>query len=165
MAVSFSSATDRRLWQSGLLGSALWIVIAVAIGHIFGRDGSQWTLAAVVFGVFVAVSIAWWLTRAAVQWLVWRLLWRKASINNLVAAFEKHSFPKPPASLSSPESWFADLAVGSEYGELTMEQRLAAGGHYLRIAEFAQEQGLLAAMRARAMYEEAIAAYRSTFPR
>lgn len=165
MAVTFTSATTRRTWQASLLVSALWVAIAIGIGHAIAGTEAPWILSAIIYGAFIALSVVWWLARALVQWLVWRVIWRKASINNLVAVFEKHRFPKPPASLLAPENWFADIAFGEDAADLTVEQRMAAGAHYIRIAEFAVEQGFIASLRTRATYEEAIAAYRSTFPR
>jgi hypothetical protein len=118
-----------------------------------------------IYGAFLLLSIVWWLTRALVTWLIWRVIWKKASINNLVATFEKHNFPKPPTNLLSPDAWFADLALGEDFSNLKLEQKLAAGAHYLRVTEFAAEQGIIAMMRARATYEDVIAAYRATFSR
>ncbi len=161
MAVTFTSATNRRVWQSSLLASALWIGVAIALGHWFQTPrGEPWILAGIFYTSFVALSIVWWLTRALITWLVWRIIWRKASTNNLIASFEKQQLPKPPANLFSAEDWFEDI-VGRE--DAPVEQGLAAGGHYLRIHEFAREQGLIGMMRAKAVYEDAIAGYRATF--
>lgn len=160
MAVSFTSATNRRMWQSSLLASALWIAIAAVAGHLIAGKDSPWTLAALIYAAFIVLSLSWWLTRALVNWLVWRVLWRKSAADNLIATFEKQQFPKPPPTLLSPEDWFAQI-VASE--NAPVEQRLAAGGHYLRIVELAGEQGLIAVMRSKAVYEDAIAGYRSAF--
>lgn len=93
---------------------------------------------------------------------MWRLLWRKASANNLIASFEAQDLPIPPPRLAAPEDWFAELLGNNE---LTVEQRLAAGGHYLRINELAREQGVIATMRTKAVYEDAITGYRAVFRR
>jgi hypothetical protein len=103
MAVAFTSANNRRYWQSAFLSSLLWIVAAIAIGFAVGRDGGNpWLVAAFAYGAFIALSILWWISRAIVGWLVWRVIWKRSAINDLVAAFEKSKLPKPSANMDSP---------------------------------------------------------------
>jgi hypothetical protein len=166
MAVAFKSAVERRWFVSAFLSSAFWIVIAVVVGHLMAdRYNSPWGIAFFVWGAFILVSIAWWLSKQIVAWLVWRVLWRKTAANELVAAFEKAKLPKPPHNLRSAEDWFAELAMGEDAAKLTIEQRLFAGAHYLRLHEFGPQQGIFAALRLKTLYEEAIGAFGSTFPR
>jgi hypothetical protein len=40
---------------------------------------------------------------------------------------------------------------------------MAAGAHYLRVAEFAPQQGIITAVRMAKIYEDAISTYRKTF--
>ena len=47
---------------------------------------------------------------------------------------------------------------------LGFDVRMAAGAHYLRVAEFAPQQGLLAGIRTAKIYEEAITTHRGSFP-
>lgn len=166
MAVAFKSAVERRWFTSAFLSSAFWIVIAIVVGHLMAdRSNSAWVIAFFVWAAFIVVSIAWWISKQIVGWLVWRVLWRKAAMNELVAAFEKMKLPKPPHNLFSAEEWFTELAMGEQGESLTIEQRLFAGSHYLRLHEFAPQQGVFAALRLKTLYEEAIATFGSTFPR
>jgi len=90
MAVAFTSATSRRYWQSAFFSSLLWIAVAIAIGFAAGRDGGNpWLVAAFAYGAFIALSILWWISRAIVGWLVWRVIWKRSAINDLAAAFER----------------------------------------------------------------------------
>lgn len=41
MAVAFTSANNRRYWQSAFLSSLLWIVAAIAIGFAVGQGWRQ----------------------------------------------------------------------------------------------------------------------------
>lgn len=163
MAVAFASATNRRMVESSLLASVLWIGVAVVLGHMFSTAwDSPWLLAGLIYAAFVALSLVWWVTRAFITWLVWRILWRKTAANNLIASFEAQELPAPPPRLVAPEDWFAEIVSNNE---LPVEQRLAAGGHYLRINELAREQGVIAMMRTKAVYEDAIAGYRAAVSR
>ena len=163
MAVAFTSANNRRYWQSAFFSSLLWIAVAVAIGFAVGRDGGNpWLVAAFAYGAFIALSILWWISRAIVGWLVWRVIWKRSAVNDLVAAFEKAKFPKPSTNLDSPEAYFEDV-VEEETLEFTC--RIAAGALLLRIVEFARGQGIWQMLRTKAAYEDALAAYRATFPR
>jgi hypothetical protein len=161
MAVAFASATNRRFWQSTLLITILHIGIAIGVGfYLASSGGDPWLAAAFVYAGVIAVSIFWWASRQIVGWFVWKLLWRRAAINDLVANFQKASLPRPENLLASAEAYFEDVVKD---GELHFEVRMAAGAHYLRVAEFAPQQGLITAMRTAGLYEEAISAYRNTF--
>jgi hypothetical protein len=166
MAVAFKSAVERRWLVSAFLSSGLWIAIALVVGHLMAdRSGSPWVVAFFVWAAFIVVSIAWWISKQIVGWLVWRVLWRRTAVNELVAAFENMKLPKPPHNLLSAEEWFTDMAMGETGQSLTIEQRLFAGSHYLRLHEFGPQQGVFTALRLKALYEEAIDAFGSTFPR
>lgn len=166
MAVAFKSAVERRWFAGAFLSSTLWIVIAIVVGHLVAdRSASPWFWALIIWAAFIVVSIAWWTSRQIVGWLVWRVLWRKTAVNELVAAFEKMKLPKPPHNLLSAEDWFSGLTLGEQAEALSFEQRLFAGSHYLRLHEFAPQQGVFVALRLKALYEEAIATFGSTFPR
>ena len=93
--------------------------------------------------------------------VVWRVLWRKAAINDLVASFQKAKLPQPGSFLNSAAAYFEDIVNDDTLG---FDLRMATGAHYLRVAEFAPQQGLISGMRSAKVYEEAIAAYRGTFP-
>jgi hypothetical protein len=64
--------------------------------------------------------------------------------------------------MDSPEAYFEDVV---EEETLEFTSRIAAGGHLLRIVEFARGQGFWQMLRTKAAYEDALAAYRATFPR
>jgi hypothetical protein len=161
MAVSFASATNRRFWQSTVLVTVLHIGIAICVGfYVTSPGGSPWLAAAFVYGGLIAVSIFWWASRQIVGWFVWKLLWRRAAINDLVANFQKVSLPRPGNVIASAEAYFEDVVND---GELHFDIRMAAGAHYLRVAEFASQQGLITAMRTAGLYEEALSAFRNTF--
>lgn len=163
MAVSFASDTTRRTWQAAVLASALHIGVAIVIGWWIARPGGDgpWVLAAIIYAGFMALSGIWWASRQLVAWLVWRVIWRRAAVNDLVARFQQAKLPRPDTYMSSADRYF-EYVVNDE--ELRFETRMAAGAHWLRVTEFARQQGVFAAVRSAKLYEDAIAAYRDTLP-
>jgi len=163
MAVSFASDTTRRTWQAAVLASALHIGVAIVIGWWIARPGGDgpWVLAAIIYAGFLALSLIWWVSRQLVALLVWRVIWRRAAVNDLVASFQGARLPRPDSYLSSADRYFE--AVVNDEG-LRFETRMAAGAHWLRVTEFARQQGMFAAVRSAKLYEDAIAAYRDALP-
>jgi hypothetical protein len=160
MAVAFKSATNRRQWQTFALVTTLHIGIALIVGDFLTRGGGdRWVVSGVAYATFVAISIFWWASRQFVGWFAWRLLWRRPAVNDLVAEFEKAQFPRPDGILLNANNYFDGIVNDEQQNVAT---RLAAAAHYLRIAEFAPQQGLITAVRIAGIYEEAIAAYQST---
>jgi hypothetical protein len=80
-------------------------------------------------------------------------MWRRAIVNDLVASFQKASLPRPANFFSSAGSYFEDVVNDAER---SFDVRMAAGAHYLRVAEFAPQQGIITAVRTAGVYEEAI---------
>ena len=116
MAVRFASANKRRTTQSWFLVTALHIAVAIGIGFILTRQwgGDPWVTAAFVYGGFLALSLIWWLSTQLVGWLVWRVLWRSAAVNDLVASFQNLKLPKPRSSYAVPSDYFLDIAGVSD---------------------------------------------------
>lgn len=158
MAVAFKSASRRREWQPMMLVTLLHIALAVGVGAVLTRGGGDlWVVSGLTYAAFIAVSLLWWSSRQVAAWLVWRLLWRRLVVNDLVAEFQKAQLPRPDSILASADNYFESI-VNDEQQSVAV--RMAAAAHYLRLAEFAPKQGFITAVRLAGNYEEAVAAYR-----
>ncbi|MBM3645231.1 MAG: hypothetical protein FJX02_12925 [Alphaproteobacteria bacterium] len=162
MPSQFAHSSIHRYWQDKALTWGLWLVFAaVFITMTSTRHGFFFNLLVAAVIVLPAACILFVL-RTFIGWLVWRLIWRDAEVAGLTASFRTSGLPAPPAHEVDPVAWFGDLVYGPGSAALTVEQRMAAGYHLLRVGELAEESGVARRSRIEATYKMAIAAFRQT---